>query len=463
MISRNHKSLIWQYINWEKIIKYTDSLKSKKYKACVKKSFMIGGNLHRFFINSPIVVLLAFKHSVNSLNIELNTFELGYLLFCLANIFYLDISFFYYYKNSYDINLIKGIRYLVAKVHYLVILWSLEIHANYLRYFCHLSYYRFCKVNNLLYTIKYEVTRYKYALLFDFKYCISYFSLLTLLDKVYLDKVIVQSLLKFFTSGYFNRLVDYLNVRNNYIFIKKNQMFKGLLDIFVLQTCYELSILLSQSFNTKYSLNKIFCINDFNWLLFLCQDNYQLINLRNKILSLLSFNGVILELNERQKSQYASQGISNSLLSIHIQYQYYPFHFVIKPSLYNQFILMKQVSLILYQSRSVPLFLLNIRLNMLIMLWSNIYLRQSVSKIFYLLDYLINLKLRCFSKYGKYFSTVKFSKKALNNQNLNYLLKRTYLSLFNNLHSIKYYRYYFIVRLLWVYNLRCETNLRKAI
>lgn len=465
MISRNHKSLIWQYINWEKVIKYIDSLKSRKYKAYVQKSFVINYNTHKFFINSPIVILLAFKSGVNSLDIELNTFELGYLLFCLINILYLDMSFFYYYKNVRDINLGKAVRYLVSKVHYLVVIWSLENYANYLRYICHLSYRQFSKVNSILDTVRHESTKYKYALLFDFKYCISYFSLLTLLNKVYVDKNTIKFLLNFFTLGYFNHLVRYLNIRSNFFFTVKNKLFKKLLDLFVLQICYELSIVLSQSFCIKYSVTKIDCISDSNWLLVLCQDNYQLRNLRKKMLSLLLFNGVTVKPNERKEYQYMAQGISTRLLSIYIKYRSYPFYFAIKPSLHSQFILMQQVSLILYQSKSISLFLLNIRLNMLIMLWSSIYFEHSVNKIFYLLDYLIALRLRYFGKYYKYFfvSTIKFSKKTLKNQKLSYSLKKNYVHIFTNIYSKEYYKYYFLVRLFWLYNLKCKTSLREAV
>lgn len=465
MISRNYKSLIWQYIDWERIIRYIDSLKSKKYKAFVQKSSVINNNLYKFFINSPTVILLAFKYSLNDLNVEFSTFELGYLLFCLSNIFYLDISFFHYYKNIYNISLGKTIRYLVARVHYFVILWSLESYANYLRYICHSSYCQFYKVNNLLHTMKYETTRYNYALLFDFKYCMSYFSLLTLLDKIYADRNINRFLLKFFTSGYFNYLVDCLNIRNNYIFIKKNELFKKLLDIFVLQIFYEVSVILSQSLCAEYSLNRIICISDFNWLLVLCQDNYQVINLRKRIFSLLLFNGVMVKPDERKEYKYISRGISTSRLSIYIKSQSYPFYFVIKPSLHNQFILMRQVSWILHKSKSTSLFLLSIRFNMLVLLWSSTYLRHSTDKIFYLLDYLILLKLRCFRKYCKdgFVSVIKFSKKILNSQGLSYLLKRSYIYMLNNLHSKEYYKYYFLVRLLWVYNLKCKTSLREAI
>lgn len=465
MISRNYKSLIWQYIDWEKIIRYIDSLKSKKYKAFVQKASVINNKLYKFFINSPTVILLAFKYSVSDLNVELSTFELGYLLFCLSNIFYLDISFFYYYKNIHNINLGKAIRYLVARVHYFVLLWSLESYSNYLRYVCHSSYYQFYKVNRPLYINKYKTARYNYALLFDFKYCISYFSLLTLLGKIYTDKNIIQFLLKFFTSGYFNHLAGCLNIRNNYIFMKKNKLFKKLLEVFVLQIFYEVSVVLSHSLYAEYSLNKMTCISDFNWLLVLCQDNYELINLRKKIFSFLLFNGIMVKPNEGKEYKYISHGISTSLLSIYIQSQSYPFYFVIKPSLYNQLVLMKQVSWILHKSKSISFFLLSIRFNMLILLWSSTYLRLSADKIFYLLDYLIVLKLRCFRKYCKYFfvSLIKFSKKTVNNQGLSYLLKRSHIYMFNNLHSKEYYKYYFLVRLLWVYNLKCKVSLREAV
>lgn len=462
MISRNHKSLIWQYINWEKIIKYIDSLKSRKYKAYVQKSFAINCNTHKFFINSPIVILLAFKSGVDNLNIELNTFELGYLLFCLVNISYLDISFFYYYKNIRDINLGKAVGYLVAKVHYLIIIWSLESYANYLRYICHLSYRQFYKVNSVLYHAKYKFTKYKYALLFDFKYCIGYFSLLTLLNKIYVDKNTIKFLLNFFTLGYFNHLIRCLNIRSNFFFIAKNKLFKKLLDLFVLQICYELSIVLSQSFGVKYSISKIDCVSDSNCLLVLCQDNCQLKHLRKKMLALLLFNGIIVKPNERKEYKYIAQGISTRLLSIYIQYRSYPFYSVIKPSLKSQFILVQQVSLILYQSKSIALFLLNIRLNMLILLWSSIYFEHSVNKIFYLLDYLIALRLRHFGKYC-FVSTIKFSKKTLKGQKLNYSLKRNYIHIFTNIYSREYYKYYFLVRLFWLYNLKCKTSLREAV
>jgi len=456
LISRNHKSLVWQYINWEKVVQYIDSLKSRKYKAFVQKSHVINYRLQSSFINSPLVILFAFKQSIDSLNIKLNTFELGYILFCISKVLYLDIGFLYYYRNIYDIQLIKVIRYLVAKVHYLVIFWSIQIYANYLRYLCHLSYYRFYNTNDVIDIIKSQVTRYQHVLLLDLKYSINYFSLLTFLNKMSVDKNICQFLLKFLHVGYFNNLTAYVNIKSNNLFIKKNILFKQLLDIFVLQLCYEMSIVFSKYFDIKNNLNKIICINEGSLLLILSQDADQLIKFKKKLLHLLFFNGFIVKLDKRIARKYISQGISTSLFCISIKKEVYPFYFFIKPSLRNQFTFMKQVSLILYNLRSRPSFLLNIRLNMLILLWSNTYLKQSVNKIFYLLDYLISLKLRYSSKYRRYYSCskVKFSKKILHSQLLSYVLKKTYIYMFTTIYSQKYYKYYFAVKLLWISNLK---------
>lgn len=92
MIMRERKSLFWQYINWREVTKYIDSLKSRNYQKFITgikiRNIEICGPL----LISPITILLALR---KELSLELNEFELGYLLFCFSNVIKLDKSFFF--------------------------------------------------------------------------------------------------------------------------------------------------------------------------------------------------------------------------------------------------------------------------------------------------------------------------------------------------------------------------------
>lgn len=464
VIVRNHNLLFWRYINWSELIKYIDSLKSREYKAFIANTYNQQDTFEKILKNSPLVVLLAFKESVENLNVKLSTFEAGYLIFCLSHVIHLDVSFLYYYWKNYDIKSIKAIKILLTNINYFLTIFYLDQYIVSLKYFCSISSLKICQIGSILDTItEYQVGKRKYPLLLNLKSNANYLSILTFFKKIPILKRIISFLFSFFKLG--DGVTLRSNFSTNYLFVDENKILRKVWEIFVFHISYELSIISNTYFKSIFYRSEILFLYDYNFLLFLFHEGSQLVNFKRQVINLLSTYNISLKIDNKIWPYSMLLGISTKTFFISVKSEVYPFYFFIKPSLQCQFILMKQVSWTLYRSRSVPFFLLNIRLNMLILLWSKIFLKHSVDKIFYLLDYLLDLKLRYFHKCINFDKHVNISlfKELFDNYPLSVFLKYKQCHFFTSLHSRRYYKFYFVVKLVWIYRLVYKINLREAI
>ncbi len=130
---------------------------------------------------------------------------------------------------------------------------------------------------------------------------------------------------------------------------------------------------------------------------------------------------------------------------------WYPLKIIAKPSLYYQFILLKQVSSLISKANS--LFLLIIRLNMLLLSWSILYRNQQVAKLFALLDYLIYLKIKsflvnCHSSWSNQRVKLKYFPQRI--YCFNIVDTKTNWVFSSNVTSGIYYRLYFSIKLSWL-------------
>jgi len=296
---------------------------------------------------------------------------------------------------------------------------------------------------------------YEYYVSFDLISYIRYLSLYVLLDKLYLAETIKLYLFEFLNLGVFIDLIFYLDFSSTFTLLYKNSfniMYK-LLQIFIFQLSYEISIMLGSFYFSRYSLSKIIFINSGFSLLLFSKDYKKIRRIRKNVLNILFFNGIYIQKKPEIKSVYLLNGINLNLLFISTNYKVYPFYFIIRPSLYSQFLLIKQLSALLIESVSKPIFLLVIRLNMLLILWSMNYIVESIKRILYLIDYLIDLKLRLFIK-----------KKKLNLHTCNiivyridefsgyykYVIKMSNKFIFVFLRNDRYVNYYIVLKLFWL-------------
>jgi len=387
VISRNDKVLVWQYINWRNVIKYIDNLKSRIYKAFLYKYLPEIYKQQSVFIVSQLVIMLAVKKSILNTNLVFNTFELGYCLFCLSNSKFLDLSFYCYYSEDYSSIRISEVKYFIRKIKHYIIIWSLEPYYNYLLYLNNLYDIQSYNLNNFKNRTNDKLIH-KYYLYFDLSLSIHSVYLSFIVDKLYLDETIKKNLFEF---------LDFLS---SSMLLDKNcsSIASKLLDLFQLQFCYEIHIMFGRFYFYKYRMNEILFINDGFGFVVLSKDNKEIKRLRSKILNFLLFQGIFVIKKPEVETICFSKGINLDLLYVSTNYAAYPFYLIIKPSLYSQFLLMKYLSAILIQSISKPLFLLVIRLNRLLFLWSINNTTQKIQRIIYLIDYLITLKLRLFIK-----------------------------------------------------------------
>ena len=466
MVVRNYKSNFWQYINWIQLINYIDSLKSRKYKTFIKKTDRQVYKSYWFFMFKPAVLIVLLKDSIDFAKLINYDFELGYLLFCFSNVINLDISFFYYYKNKKRLNFRPMINALVFNMRYLLITSFLEQHSAYLQHINSKSCIKFYYENiSQVAQINSYINDFPYYLFVSLKNHINSIFLFAFLRRIFLSSNIFKAFDLLFTMDEINQYSKQFYLFKSYLFLQQNQLLKRILNILILHITYEVTVML-----TSYSQNcndKVISICNNNVLFFLCKDSRTLINLQLIIISLLAESEFLSRIDIVKPFALKSEGLSTKMFKVFTKWKIYPFHFIIQPSLSAQFILMKQLSWILYKFKSGSVFLLGIRLNMLFLLWLNIWLKQPVCKILYLMDYLASLKLKAIvnsNQCSPCLSIRLVQKLSSNYQRKNvHIFKNQYLSFFTIIYNKTYYQFYFAMKLLWIYKLQCHNNLREAL
>ena len=447
MIKRHSNVFLYQNIRWQQLAQYIGKLKSRKNKILLKDFNFY--TFQNYLVNFSLLTLSVCRHYVYHTSSNINNFELGYLLYSFSTVRCIDVSFYYYYRNSFNLQLIKSFQYLVFKVHYLLIFLSLQLHSNVIK--CTSNSYYYPRYNSI--DKKFiELKNYEKVLLLDFKNIVNSSSLSIFLCKVFSDKDIVKCVLNFFDQSFFREALIYLLIESSNILIYKNQLFKKLQEVLIFQLIYELSSLLSRSYHFRSSTLKVILSENYREILLV----YSMI-LKNKVISLLLTNGFFQNRQESFRQDFLIKGIFAKTCFYSIDYQSYYFSFILKPSLYSQFLLMKNVSFIFYKFNTQSLFLKNIRLNMLILSWLSQYTILT-NKTLYLLDYLIHLKLRFYYQNFSYFM-IEIPRKKHND----FIFKKEKNYFFINVYSRTYHKFYLPIKLLWGMYLKCYTNLRGAV
>nr|YP_009502128.1 photochlorophyllide reductase subunit B [Porolithon onkodes]ASB29730.1 photochlorophyllide reductase subunit B [Porolithon onkodes] len=450
MIVRHNNLLLYQDIKWRHLAKYIDKLKSREYKAFIQKYHIY--NIQNYFVNFPLLVLSSSQSSLCDINSQINSFELGYILYCFTSIRCVDISFFYYYRNIFNIKIFTFIKYLVFQAHYLLIFLSCQIYGSYIRYLCKTFYGSHYNFDNSFYKQYIELQKYERFLVLDLRYLVDYLSLSRFFNKMYNDKCLVKYILNILDIKTFDRLLISLHVGTNKISIYQSKLLRKLQEVVMLQLIYELSSLLYRSYKLQNIKLQIVVFDKNNEIIFFYNKA-----LERRLNYFLLCGGVFKNIKEELIRGSLLNGIFTRSSFYSIESFSYPFNFIFKPSLYNQFILMKYVSLIIHKLDIQSSFVINIRLNMLLVVWLSQYKRLS-KRVLYLLDYLIDLKLRYYLMYSSHF-LIKLSQKSYLDQTI--LRRKNYFC--TSLYNKKYRKYYSPIKLLWDKYFKCYINLREAV
>ena len=447
MIKRHSNVFFYQNIKWQQLAQYIGKLKSRKNKMLFKDFNFY--TFQNYLVNFSLLTLSVCKHYVYHNNSNINNFELGYLLYSFSTVRHIDVSFYYYYRNSFNLQLIKSFQYLVFKVHYLLIFLSLQLHSNLIK--CTSNSYYYSRYNSI-YKKFIELKNYERVSLLDFKNIANRSSLSNFLYKVFSNKDIVKCVLNFFDQSFFKEASIDLIIESSNILIYKNKLFKKLQEVLIFQLIYEISSLLSRSYYCQSATFKVIFSENYREILLV----YSVI-LKNKVISLLLTNGFFQNKQENFGQDFLIKGIFAKSCFYSMDYQSSYFSFILKPSLYSQFLLMKNVSFIFYKFNTQSLFLKNIRLNMLIISWLSQYTILT-NKTLYFLDYLIHLKLRF---YYQNFSC--FMIEIPRRKHHDCISKKEKNYFFINVYSKRYHKFYLPIKLLWGIYLKCYTNLRGAV
>lgn len=397
-LSRSLHVLVWQDIDWKILTQYVDNLKSRIYKLSIQKSYEKTYNLQYFLVNSPLVKLIAFKKVIESYFhiINLNSFELGYLIYYLNLDSKLNISILVNYCKGNFFSSNEKIQLMIDKVKNLMVIWSIEPYLNHLYY---LNNFSSCRYYSKKTCINIKNPFYLYSLNLNLFSLFYYIDLSAFVSRMNIQSIIKRYIYQFLDEGIFTLMMDSLDQYLKFSVLRKQEIsfFNKIIDIFMLNICYETEILLRSYSNFQLSALKDFMIiNSESDLAVTCDDSYQLNLWQQVFLDILLSNGVEIKKKRYMKKVSLLEGLSFNndfmVVSVYSNLVY----LTIKPSLYGQFILLKQISVIITKSKSKALFLLIVRLNMLLLSWSTLYRNQSARKIFSLLDYLIYLKLKSF-------------------------------------------------------------------
>ena len=356
----------------------------------------------------------------------------------------------------------KRVNILVNKIYYLSILGLFKAYILKLKYICAKLSFRLYKISNVDYKIQCN-RKYSYFLCIETKEYIKDSTFFRLLKKNSIVQNFTNLLSPTFRMSPLKNLKSYLNLSNSYLFLPKNRYLQYVIEIIILHFFYDLFILLDNNLSRDSCKLEFISFYNNDFLFFLCTDLYEWTKLKKRIIAILSCEMSRFKAQEIVKSYFLYRGVLTNSFVAYVNYKCSYLNFIFKPSLRSQFLLMKQISLILYNAKSLPPFLLVIRLNMLIILWSYIYLNRSIKKMNYLFDYLLNLKLRNMCNFTLTDKSVgfKLSKKRNDVKHLN--LRKNHRYFFTIIYHNKYYKFYCIFKLTWLYYLEFSRSLREAI
>lgn len=445
-----------RYIDTRPLLQYIDYLKTRIYKAFCQKSRLQAYHLQFLCANSPLVILAGVQTSIEDAGHQFDLFELGYLAFSLSANLCLDTSFYIYYRENTFLDTIHLFSSLIDRIKYTTAIFCIEPCQIYLFSKANLPFGQFEHIealNNFLFG---KIDIFKQGMSLNLESCFDYCHMYALIKRLPMHSEIKLHLLKCLSRIEFNNMVScFCFLSDQTVFVKNGrQLFAKLLDTLIYFTCSEIYAALDV---IGQYINRVLFINC-NSSLFILSEDYLVLNLLNQELgSFLHFNGVRLTHAVYLCKASLFNLTDCKLLFIIMRNADYPFNFVIRPSLLSQFNLMRRISFVISYSVSQPLFLLTIRLNKLLLLWTNMCICCGTGKILYLMDYLVYLKLRLFAKRHFCFphSLSFLILFRLNDENSCINLNMPSNLIATSVFTDYLYSYYIAVKMFWIYTLKC--------
>lgn len=457
----NSQNLVKQCIDLQILVQYIDNLKTRIYKAFLKKTRSQARYLQSLCVNSPVVILGAVKCYTQPLSLSISSFELAYLAFSLSQNFNLDKSFYCYYREKSVIKISSFIDVLIEKAKLIIIAWCIEYcSVNLLSQKSSWLYY---PDNTLALSclISKKILNFKYVSLIDLSPCFNYFYLSGLIKRLLIAKDIELYLLKWLKCGIFNYLAFCSNELLSSVLISNTQgLFYAIANMLTSFICSELNAVFYGLNTVNEQVKSVIFVCYESRLFILSQEFMALYTLSRELKDFWLFNGVKLPC----ALPIYSIGLPDSASSLLSIADYGPlgsFRLSFKPSLQSQFTLMKRISFMFRYSVPYPLFLLVIRLNKLLCAWSSIYLNDSTSKIFYLADYLVSIRVRLFLKKQKvYLRDLSMEQFVLlrDKDNSRLVSNKAMNSIFAFISAHNSYGQYASIKLFWIHSLKCLLN-----
>lgn len=457
--------IIWKHTSWHRVNKYISNLRSRIYKASVQKSYKKNHHLQTRLVSSPFAKMLALKTVIDErkeikINLFLNfikgylrLFHIGYIINYLGVETDLNLSTFL--CTSY-VN-IDQYKFIIDQVKQLLITWALVSRWQESFTLCISNSYYSHNDLNIMQLLK-TVLEFKYSYdtmftvlnLNPLLHCLTSYAIITRLDTINPIKICVN---KWLDEGRLSKFVSKPN--SSIVSISKDNFFLGnLITLIIISVlCYEAElVLLSEKLPInlhKLKLEKITVFNCRDYLL-ICSNQYTQLNLwMQKWMMLLTGNGVQNRCNLFRKIVSLQQGT------------FFKWHFIcstshyisIRPSLYAQFLLLKNISITIRMSKSKSILILIITLNKLLLNWSSYFSYTETKKVFCLLDYLIYLKVKTeiHRRHSNWSFKKLCSKYFFNCQYLfNHKLKNSKWILSEKVQNLYYMKTYFLIKLSWL-------------
>lgn len=457
--------IIWKHTYWYRVNKYISNLRSRIYKASVEKSYKKNYHLQTRLVSSPFAKMLALKKVIDErkeikINLFLNfikgylrLFHIGYIINYLKVETDLNLSTFL--CTSY-VNM-DQYKFIIDQVKQLLITWALvsRWQENFTLGMSS-SYYCYNELNIMQFLKTVLELKYGYDTMFTvlnlnpILCSLTSYAITTRLDTINPIRICVN---KWLDEGRLSKFVS--KPDSSIISVLEDNFFLGnlIIPIVISILCYEVElILLGEKLPTdlhKLKLEKITVLNFKDYLLIFGNQYIQLNLWMQKWLMLLNGNGVRRRCNLFRKIVSLQQGTFLKWHFICSTSNY----IIIKPSLYAQFLLLKNISITIRRSKSKSILALIITLNKLLLNWSGYFSYTETKKVFCLLDYLIYLKVKTeiYRRHSNWSFKKLYSKYFFNYQYLfNRKLKNSKWILSEKVQNMYCMKTYFLIKLSWL-------------
>nr|YP_009243834.1 hypothetical protein Sdur_016 [Sporolithon durum]AMK96076.1 hypothetical protein Sdur_016 [Sporolithon durum] len=412
-LARNFNTIVWKYIYWIKLNKYVYYLKSRIYKALVQNYYKKAYYLQVKLISSPLVKILALKKIlylkqkifINDFHLLSNTwrdFHIGYLSNYLNFDDSLDVDILLYKESKLLNTQLSNLFNIFKQIRELLTSWVLEVYLQSFYDTKSKNYFRFSDFQANFITnfanLNSELTL--YSITIELKSIFYFMSTDFLLTKLNINQKLRHFLADWLLKGKLINIVRLLHSIKYGLNYEDIELYIGklLIDFTILILFDEIKFMLQADVdcNNKLLTENFYAFSN-DCQILLLSNNYTVLKKWQYVYwKWLVSNGVQVLYTVTQKITSCFEG--NYLGKYFITYESSKFckSLFIKPSLYAQFCLLRDISIIIKELKGKSFFLLIIQLNKFLLYYSRLFLKVSRQNIFSLLDYLIYLKLKAY-------------------------------------------------------------------